>query len=292
VAPSAWQLAGELLAVCEPDVVALPVALPEALAEADAEPVELRDCEPVAVSDLVCGGEPLPLDEALAVMELDAPGDRLREGTLVGLPVSRLEAVMLTDLEPELELEPLSDLLLDAERVRLDGELGRGSEWVGECEMLPEDDEAGAGEELVDTDGELEADAAGRRELGTARDAAAEEDGEPDDVVDASVQLQLSCPTSGGQQPLLKRVELALKTGDCTMKSSLVWLHGVAGKTRNLRPYWKWKRLIALERLSPVWKPPRYECPSYTCWLPSPPATGTVSHPPWSHVPSEKFLLT
>ena len=213
MAPSAWQLAGELLAVCELDVVALPLALPEALAEADAEPVELGDCEPEAVSDLVCEGESLPLDKALAVMELDAPGERLREGQLVELAVSRLEAVMLTDFDPKLELEPLSDLLLDSERGRLDGERGRGSEWVGECEMLPKEDEVGAGEELVDTDKELAAGAAGKRELWAARDAATEEDGEPD-VVEASVQLQLSCPTSGGQQPLLKRVELALKTGD------------------------------------------------------------------------------
>ena len=110
---------------------------------------------------------------------------------------------------------------------------------MGECEMLPDDDEVGAGEELADADGELEADAAGKRELEAARDAATEEDGKLDAVASASVQLQLSRPTSGGQQPLLKRVELALNTGDCTIKASLVWLHGVTGTMRNLRPYWK-----------------------------------------------------
>jgi len=104
--------------------------------------------------------------------------------------------------------------------------------------MLPDDDEVGAGEELVDADGELEADAAGTRELWAARDAATEEDGELDAVASASVQLQPSRPTNGGQQPL-KRVELALNTGDCTIKASLVWLHGVTGTMRNLRPYWK-----------------------------------------------------
>jgi len=80
------------------------------------------------VVDLVCEGEPLPVVEALAVMELDAPGDKLREGRLVALAVSRLEAVMLADLEPELEPEPLSDLLVDTVRGRLETERGRGRE--------------------------------------------------------------------------------------------------------------------------------------------------------------------
>jgi len=43
----------------------------------------------------VCDAVPLPVDDVVAVAELDAPSDTLREGEDVELSVSRLEAVML-----------------------------------------------------------------------------------------------------------------------------------------------------------------------------------------------------
>jgi len=197
----------------------------------------------------VCDAVPLPVDDVVAVAELDAPSDTLREGEEVELSVSRLEAVMLADRDPEGEAEPRKDLLVDAETVDV-GECREEMVPEGECEMRPDELGVGSGEEVIDAEGEFASDVATRREL--EADAAADTDGERDATAGLSVQLQPSCPTNGGQQPL-KRVELTLNTGDCTIKSSLVWLHGVTGKMRNLRPYWKWKRLLAVERLLPVW---------------------------------------
>lgn len=185
----------------------------------------MDDCEPDEAGVHVCDAVPLPVDEVVAVAEPDAPSDTLREGEMVELSVSRLEAVvlavMLADSEPGRDAEPLKDLLVDAEK---EDEGERREEIVpeGEFEMRPEELGVGSGDVVVDADGEFAIEAATRREL--EADAAADTDGTPDAVAELSAQLQSSRPTSGGQQPPLKWVELALNTGDCTIKSSLVWL--------------------------------------------------------------------
>ena len=73
------------------------------------------DCKPDEVGVHVCDAVPLPVDEVVAVAEPDAPSDTLREGEEVELSVSRLEAVVLADSEPERDAEPLMDLLAEAE---------------------------------------------------------------------------------------------------------------------------------------------------------------------------------
>ena len=126
----------------------------------DAETVNERDCDMVGVH--VCDVVPLPVDDVVAVAEPDAPTDTLREE--VELPVSRLDAVMLTDCEPGGEAEPLKDLLVDAETVD-EGE--RRGEMVpeGECEMRLDELGVGSGEEVTDAEGEFASDVATRREL-------------------------------------------------------------------------------------------------------------------------------